>query len=330
MSGPRDYCTLTSYYDNLDKSAPNNIFDIYNRLSDLSNYDTNDINLYDIALPYVKVDSLEDEEKYKYYEFIHRFIIYLIKNGKLYILDKTLNMMERNSFHLRECLLSDNDKIKYEDINYSFTPNNISADNYYITSQLNLDDRMLLNANRLKEIGLTPMKAEEKGELMIGIMGIIKGEFKLYKTDKGDFIYINEAKIKQKDYEEIETNIKINIHTYRNGTIKFNRSKTLNTPNFISRSKETYLDEFKKNHAELLKTMTELYDKSSPGMSGGNKGKYELYSNANSVFINYNNKKAYLYESDNKIFILINNKNIYLTKKSLNYNKNLNKYFIKI
>ncbi len=324
----RDYYKLTNYYQNLDGEDPGkNIYGIYKYLKNLSK--NNDINLFDIALKSDKVDLFTDEEKYKYYEFIHRFIIYLIKNGKLYILDKTKNTNKDYCFHLRECLLSDNDKKKYEDINYSFNPEDRSKDNYFITSQLNLNDRMLLNANRLNQVGLTPMEPEEKGELMIGIMGIITGKFKLYKTDDDKFIYINEAKITKDDYNQIARNISSYPRTIPE-RFNFNTSKTLNTPNFISGSTDTYLDEFKANHAELLRTMTELYDKSGPGMSGGNKGKYELYSNANSVFINYNNKKAYLYESDNKIFILINNKNIYLTKKSLNYNKNLNKYFIKI
>jgi hypothetical protein len=343
-----DFYTLRNYYQNLVSLPGRNIIrDFYEKFYFYSS--AYKIDLCDITLPSSEVDSFTDEEKYKYYEFIHRFIIFLIKIKKLYILEKINIYDDTDTFHLRQFLLCDADEKKYTDMKYSFTPSDITADNYFITSKLDLTKiGPLSNANSLFKADLKPMTTEDKAPLQIGIMGIITGVFKLYKTKTNDFIFINTNKITKYDFELIAAGISKKLGY--SATFTFDLTKTLNTPKFIFdftptikdyyQGKDEYdkqvenethnLNEFKENHAELLKTMTELYKGRPKVMNGGNKGKYELYSNANSVFINYNNKKAYLYESDNKIFILINNKNIYLTKKSLNYNKNLNKYFIKI
>ena len=62
---------------------------------------------------------------------------------------------------------------------------------------------------------------------------------------------------------------------------------------------------------------------------GGN-NIYYINSNNNIAYINYSNKKINFYQTENKIYIIIDKKKIYITKKIFGYNKELNKYFIKL
>lgn len=63
---------------------------------------------------------------------------------------------------------------------------------------------------------------------------------------------------------------------------------------------------------------------------GGSNNKYKICSNkkTNYAYINYNKKKSYFYENENKIYIKIDNKIIHITKKSLNYDKKTNNYYL--
>ena len=64
-------------------------------------------------------------------------------------------------------------------------------------------------------------------------------------------------------------------------------------------------------------------------VQGGN-NIYYINSNNNIAYINYSNKKINFYQTENKIYIIIDKKKIYITKKIFGYNKELNKYFIKL
>lgn len=145
------------------------------------------------------------------------------------------------------------------------------------------------------------------------------------------------------NYTLIPNNEPIPVPKY-DGVINFSNILTSNYPEYLKLLEQ--IDPVNKEN--ILKHITDMdiinNDRNSRPQASTNIGNLEIWretfnggnniyyinSNNNIAYINYSNKKINFYQTENKIYIIIDKKKIYITKKIFGYNKELNKYFIKL
>ena len=352
--------------DNDDDKKPiklHNIFLDYNELNYYSKQICEKLNTswYPSS---TKVEKCRNNILIEYYEFIHKFITYIIYNGnKLYALDYVYEYggKEDNFFSLRKIYFHKDDEELYKVSNYIFKDINATnekdkkdEDNHkqYINLDIKdidvprIDPTLILERDK-KYINRPTYAAKrfkhDKEQLTIDIEKILYNEINIYKTENTDEYLLVDKKINGSKITDIKLLEKIKTE---NKDIPYNFD--LDFINIISKiESDDYFRIFRENNEALLKRIKLFYKvvyndnverddviRMANYTGGGNKTTYKLYTNkkTNLAYINYNNKKSYFYENDNdnKIYIKIDDKNVYLTKQSISYDEKLNSYFVKL
>ncbi len=272
----------------------------------------------------------------KYYEFIHKFITYIIFNGnKLYALDyfHDYTYQTEHFYSLNKIFFDEYDYKFYTVSNYVFNDINehddIEHDKYINLYFEDINDKIVDPSLKLK-------KKE------IDIRRIFENDINIYKKENTNEYLLVDIKLHSSWHSHEELLDKSSREYFKK---KYNPFK-LDFFNIINTiESDDYFRKFRDNNEDLLKRMKLLYkifyDKTANKKDffrivnykgGRNKTTYKLYTNkkTNLAYINYNNKKSYFYENDNKIYIKIDDKIVYLTKKSISYDEKLNSYFVKL
>jgi hypothetical protein len=345
-----NYKDSNSYY-NVDLA---NIIDILNATIknanrpeytfDLRNFESNiQINKYKKKSEYLIQNSLIPEDELKNDDNLNTLLLRNLEDNKIYLYNILLSLKQyinnETNIQVITKLFPDNNP----DNNLE---NLISYYKFYIRLIINFFIKnnklyILVYDNKfvLKQI---IEGSHEKTIYMYDSIydNIYNGDYYLFKTKNEEYILINKRIIQEKHFDIIIKNI--NDYSSKSSIIfVFN---SLNFANILLNSNlsdnSNNIGEYNTKNIEQIyhklgyidKLYSILYTSNKLKVNGGNKKKYEIHNNKknNEAYIKYNKKKYYFYKNNKKIFIEINNKIIYLSKKSLNYDKNLNTYFINI